>query len=125
MWTHHALQRFTCHFGTNRSERKSRRALFDDALDEVRREFDFLLWAYVFMPEHVHLLVWPNEKVYDIGNILKAIKQPVGTRAVKHMRRHAPSWLPRITVGHIEHAQRRFWQAASIGMLSSRASFWR
>ena len=27
------------------------------------------------------------------------------------MRRHAPSWLPRITVGRGEHVQRRFWQA--------------
>ena len=82
-----------------------------DAIDEARRELDFALWAYVFMPEHVHLLVWPRRPVYDIGQILRRIKEPVGRKAIKHLQTHAPRWLPRITVKRGDRIARRFWQA--------------
>ncbi|MBM3995813.1 MAG: hypothetical protein FJ303_16925 [Planctomycetes bacterium] len=82
-----------------------------EAIGDARREHDFLLWAYVFMPEHVHVLVWPKQPQYDIGGILKSIKQPVGVRAIKHLRQHSPLWLPRITVKKGAKTERRFWQA--------------
>ncbi|MBI3824060.1 MAG: transposase [Planctomycetes bacterium] len=82
-----------------------------DALDAARREFDFALWAYVFMPEHVHILLRPRQPEYDIAAILKAIKQPVGTQAIKYMRQHAPEWLARITVKKGTKVERRLWQA--------------
>ena len=82
-----------------------------DAIDAARRKLDFALWAYVFMPEHVHLLFWPRHPVYDIASILKAIKQPVAVRAIKHLRQHSPEWLQRITVKKGNKVERRFWQA--------------
>jgi len=82
-----------------------------DAIDAARREHDFAVWAYVFMPEHVHILLWPRRPEYDIAAILKAIKQPVGACAVKHLRQHAPEWLARITVKKGKKVERRFWQA--------------
>ena len=42
-----------------------------------RHAFD--LWAYVIMPEHVHLLVWPKEAV-SISDLLSAVKQSVAKR---------------------------------------------
>ena len=30
-----------------------------EEIDTARREFLFKLWAYVIMPNHVHLLIWP------------------------------------------------------------------
>ena len=62
------------------------------------------------MPEHVHLMIWPAQPVYDIRQILKAIKEPVGRAAVKHLRQFAPQWLERITVKHGERLVRRIWQ---------------
>jgi len=82
-----------------------------DAIDEARKELDFALWAYVFMPEHVHLLVWPRQPVYDVRDILQRIKEPVGRKAVKHMQTQAARWLPRITVQRGRRVERRFWQA--------------
>ena len=82
-----------------------------DAIDAARLEFDFALWAYVFMPEHVHILLWPRSSQYDMAAILKAIKQPVGVHAVKHLRQSAPEWLERITVRKGGRVERRFWQA--------------
>src|SRR5215475_14079232 len=63
------------------------------AIDDARKEFHFALWAYVFMPEHVHLIIYPLRPQYDIRLILQAIKEPVGRKAVKHLRASAPQWL--------------------------------
>ena len=81
-----------------------------DSIAKARREFDFRLGAYVFMPEHVHLLIWSTQPIFDIGPVLKAIKQPVGQLAIDYLVRHAPRWLPRITVESGNKTQRRFWQ---------------
>ena len=49
-----------------------------EAIEEARADLNFSLWAYVFMPEHVHLIAWPREPVYDIADVRKAIKSSVG-----------------------------------------------
>jgi len=82
-----------------------------DSINEARRELNFLLWAYVFMPEHVHLIVYPQQPNYDVSQILKRIKEPVGRKAVKFLRESSPDWLPRITVQRGKRRERRFWQA--------------
>ena len=82
-----------------------------DSIDDSRREHDFALWAYVFMPEHVHLLVFPRRPNYDMGQILKSIKEPVGRKAIAHLEEHASHWLPKITVRSGTRLVRRFWQA--------------
>lgn len=81
------------------------------AIAAARRELDFALWAYVFMPEHVHVLIYPRQPVYDMSAILKAIKEPVGRQAIRHIKQHAPHWLTRITVRRGKRVERRFWQA--------------
>ncbi|MGO8672783.1 MAG: REP-associated tyrosine transposase [Capsulimonadaceae bacterium] len=82
-----------------------------EAIDAARKEQDFALWAFVFMPEHVHLIVWPRQPIYDMGEILKAIKEPVGRRAVSYLVEHAPEWLPRITRRRGARTERLFWQS--------------
>jgi putative transposase len=82
-----------------------------DAINAAREKHNFSLWAYVFMPTHVHLLIYLNELDYNVSAILKAIKQPAGTQATKHLKQHAPHWLVRITVKHRNRIERRFWQA--------------
>jgi len=79
-----------------------------DAIDAARREHD--VWAYVFMPEHVHILLWPRRPEYDIAAILKA-NQAAGWRLCdQHLRQHSPAWLARITVKKGAKWERRFWQ---------------
>jgi putative transposase len=81
-----------------------------EELNAARAKMDFALWAYVFMPDHVHLVVYPRQPVYDIGAIRKAIKEPVGRRAIEYLCLHAPHWLPRITVQRGRRRERHFWQ---------------
>jgi putative transposase len=70
------------------------------AVEAIRRacdEHQFHLWAYVVMPEHVHLLVWPTKPRYSTSAFLKSLKQSVTARAVSFVRRHAPAFLERMT----------------------------
>jgi putative transposase len=82
-----------------------------EAIEAARQAHDFSLWAYVFMPEHVHLVVMPRRPDYDISSILKAIKTPVASRAIAHIEEHAPSWLPRITRSRGRKTERLFWMS--------------
>src|SRR5262249_14099955 len=82
-----------------------------EAIDQARRQYEFALCAYVFMPEHVHLLIYPKKPEYDVRIIWQKIKEPVGRRAVSYLRANAPEWLERITVRRGKRVERRFWQA--------------
>jgi REP element-mobilizing transposase RayT len=46
-----------------------------EAIDRAREKHAFDLWAYVVMPEHVHLLIWPRNPVYSISRMLTSIKR--------------------------------------------------
>lgn len=85
--------------------------LFLAQLDKAREQFAFEVWAYVIMPDHVHLLLWPTTIVYDMMRILKVIKEQTAKAAIKTYREHRPELLDAIRVewpsGRTEH---RFWQ---------------
>jgi putative transposase len=82
-----------------------------ESIHNARAKHDFDLWAYVFMPEHVHIVVHPRQREYDMGSILRAIKEPVGRRASSHLARHATEWLEKVIVTRGRRIERRFWQA--------------
>ena len=52
-------------------------------LDAARTRLGFQVWAYVVMPEHVHLLVFPGPGGATIARILQSVKQPVSRRLMK------------------------------------------
>ncbi len=37
-----------------------------ESIERTRVELDYALWAYVFMPNHVHLLIRPRQGIYSI-----------------------------------------------------------
>jgi len=61
-----------------------------DAINLAREKHEFDLWAYVFMPDHVHLLICPRQATYDISKILATIKQSVGRKAVNYLKKSSP-----------------------------------
>ena len=79
-------------------------------IGEVRRDLKYWLWAYVIMPDHVHLLVCPQERDYDTSQFLKRIKEPVGRQAVQFLKRAAPEWLLRLRVVRGKKVEHHFWQ---------------
>ncbi len=82
-----------------------------EAIEAAREEQEFALWAYVFMPEHVHVIVWPRRHPYDIAKIRHAIKEPVGRKGIAYLAARAPHWLKRITRQRGKKTERLFWQS--------------
>ncbi|MBS0191504.1 MAG: transposase [Phycisphaerales bacterium] len=55
------------------------RNVFVDCLYEAREEFGFALYAWVIMPEHVHILMHTRSKA-PMATILKSIKLKTSIR---------------------------------------------
>jgi putative transposase len=80
--------------------------LFLDRLAAARARLSIELFAYVVMPEHVHLLVRsPRDQPLD--RALLWLKLAVAQRVIRRWRESAPSMLKRIDDGH---GSPRFWQ---------------
>ena len=54
-------------------------------IDAAGQELDFRLAAFVFMPEHVHLLVVPMIPEPEIDRYLARIKQPFSKWVKEHL----------------------------------------
>jgi putative transposase len=82
-----------------------------DAIDLARRKHEFDLWAYVFMPEHVHLLICPRLATYNISKVLATIKQSVTHKAVNYLSVQSPDFLKNLLdVQPNGKCAYRFWQ---------------
>ncbi|MFG0334106.1 MAG: transposase [Maioricimonas sp. JB049] len=69
------------------------------------------MWAYVIMPNHVHILLWPTTHDYSISIILSTIKQSVARRAIPFVKKHAPDFLERMEDRQSSgRSSYRFWQ---------------
>lgn len=80
-----------------------------DAIDAARSVHAFNLWAFVFMPEHLHLVLYPTRNDYSIALILQSIKQPVLRKAMAFLREHRPRDLEHLATGQRRQAY-QFWQ---------------
>jgi putative transposase len=101
---------FSCYHGYAFLGRDRTRQWLCEALDQARSQFGFQLWAYVVMPEHVHVLVYPGDVPGNVSDFLQAVKEPVGRKAISNLKRHAPGWLERVTVRERRRLRHRFWQ---------------
>ena len=84
------------------------------SIDEAAREREFHLVAFVFMPEHVHLLVRPIREataVADISRFLAAVKRPVSRQVKARLEAVDSPLLKKLTIRTRPgcHAF-RFWQ---------------
>ncbi|MCB9852356.1 MAG: transposase [Phycisphaerales bacterium] len=68
-----------------------------ESIRRAREKHAFDLWAWVIMPEHVHLLLQPRKFEYSISAILKTIKQSVSNVAIWHVKAHRPDFIQRMT----------------------------
>jgi putative transposase len=102
---------FSCFHRLPLLNRDRTRRWFLDALDAARQRRNLALWAYVVMPEHVHVIVWPREPVYEVRLIRTALKVPVQRKALAFLRSRAPEFLDRLRDEQPNgEAHYRFWQ---------------
>ncbi len=92
-------------------DRERTRQWLVEGIERAREKHEFDLWAWVTMPEHVHVLLFPEPGGPKLGPILQSIKQSVAKRALNWVRINAPR-----TLALFEDAQpdgsivHRFWQ---------------
>ena len=81
-----------------------------DAISLSRSKHPFDLWAWVIMPEHVHLVLWPHTGV-RISSILTTMKQSVSRRAILWLKEHASAYLSELCDQQPNgKSSYRFWQ---------------
>jgi putative transposase len=70
----------------------SSRATFEHSLEQVRQQYGLLVYGYVVMPEHVHLLVSEPERD-TLARAMQSLKQSVARRLA--LRAVDPFWQAR------------------------------
>jgi putative transposase len=101
---------FSCYHRFRFLERDRTREWFIAALEKGRQRWPVDVWAYVLMPEHVHLLVSPREPKLDLGRFAGFVKEQTARPAIRWLKDNAPDFLAKITVVEGNVTRRRFWQ---------------
>ena len=82
-----------------------------EAIDRARAKHGFDLWAFVIMPEHVHLVILPGAGQRSVADILYTINKSVSNRALTWLQRNAPAFLEELLDPQPNgQASHRFWQ---------------
>ena len=64
------------------------------------------------MPEHVHIIIHPNEFASEISWFLKSMKQPVARKVSRWLSGHDPQMYDRLCIKRKDGSREfRFWQA--------------
>jgi putative transposase len=81
------------------------------AIDKAGEECRVDLIAFVYMPEHVHLLVFPHGTKKDLSNYLAALKRPVAVAVKADLQKHNSPLMKKLTVQERPGKEVfRFWQ---------------
>jgi putative transposase len=102
---------FSCFHRLPLQSKDRTRTWLVEAIVKARAKWTFDLWAWVIMPEHVHLLIHPRGVDTRISGILADIKRPVGQRAMAYLIERKSPFLKQLTVPRTDRVYRRFWQA--------------
>ncbi len=100
---------FSCYLNRRFLESEMLCRFLVDSLERAKNKYYFDIWAYVIMPEHVHLLVFPKEREYSIAKILQSIKQSSSKKAISYFKGNNPEFLEQMTTGQ-KDMKHRFWQ---------------
>ncbi len=74
------------------------REMLSRSIDRAMAGHACSLTAFVYMPEHVHLLVYPNDPTCRIENVLYAVKRPYSYRIKQLLIKANSPLLVRLTV---------------------------
>ncbi len=102
---------FSCYRKMHLLSNDTWRELLSRRVEIACSEQSFELVAFVYMPDHVHLLVFPTLPEPDLGNFLAAIKQPFSS-SIRSILEHTRSPLfQRLTIRERPGKNVfRFWQ---------------
>jgi putative transposase len=85
--------------------------LFYEALGRAVNRHHYRLFAFVVMPEHVHLLVQPKQDGSSVSSLLNAVKRPFSFRIKKLLTDLNSPLLAKLTIQQRPGITTfRFWQ---------------
>ncbi|WP_145444353.1 REP-associated tyrosine transposase [Mucisphaera calidilacus] len=102
---------FSCYHGYQFLNAERTRHWLARATDSACLEFNTRLIAYVFMPEHVHMMIQPRLASMVTDRFLRRVKAPVARKAIQHLVQSNPAWLARISRKRGHRTERVFWQS--------------
>jgi putative transposase len=86
-------------------------SMLSDSVDRATQRHGYSLMAFVYMPEHVHLLVFPRDAASRIDELLRAIKRPFSYRVKQMLLETGSPLLRQLTVRQRPNVEVfRFWQ---------------
>ncbi|MEM8735994.1 MAG: transposase, partial [Planctomycetota bacterium] len=81
------------------------------SIDRATSKHGWQLAAFVFMPEHVHLLVYPTQSWARVDQLIFAIKRPFSYQVKQQLTRSGDSLLRELTIRQRPGKKTfRFWQ---------------
>lgn len=80
---------------------------FLSCLDDTRRQLLWEVWAYVVMPDHVHVLALPLKKEYKVAEFLQRLKHPASMRISSQMKHDSDPLLKQLAT---KNGGVRVWQ---------------
>jgi putative transposase len=102
---------FSCYERRSILGRDDFRVLLSQSIDAAVKTYDFDLVGFVYMPEHVHLLVMPRGANANVSALLKAIKRPFSYRVKQILIQEQNPLLETLTVRERPGTRIfRFWQ---------------
>jgi putative transposase len=85
--------------------------LLAESISRALSRQDYHLAAFVLMPEHVHLLVFPGDQSSTIDLLLRAIKRPYSYRIKRLLEQPESPLLSRLTIRQRPGVSTfRYWQ---------------
>jgi REP-associated tyrosine transposase len=102
---------FSCYQQRSLLDFHERRVALCESIGNAMTGQQFRLVAFVLMPEHVHLLVYPATSDGEVSKLLAAIKRPFSFRVKKTLQLKNPALLDELTIRERpSKSVFRFWQ---------------
>jgi putative transposase len=101
---------FSCFDGLPLLLNDTWRMWLSKAINTALRRHHFQLTAFVYMPEHIHMIVWPRHGDYKIEDFLYTVKKPFSDRIKKDLIRTSDARLERLSLQEGGKTRFRFWQ---------------
>jgi putative transposase len=101
---------FSCYHRNDYFKNPAACNIFIEKLGYIKDKFNFKLWAYVLMPNHVHLLILTAKESYNISMTLQNIKGSASTLYRQWMIENCPVKIDGFCVNAKGRKVFRCWQ---------------
>ena len=90
----------------------------------ARGYYGFRLFGYVVMPEHIHLVVWP-EKLIKLGDVIGTIKWRSAREILAWFESHRPEYMEKLIIGRkdVTRGRRASWGTSKVSQEKSQKEY--